>query len=136
LRAGRIEQWDAAYRVYHEPATRFVADFIGEGVFIDGVVAAPGCIDTELAALHGEVAHPVGARVSVLIRPDDIVHDDNSARTARIVARVFRGENYLYTLALPSGAQILSLVPSHHNHAVGEDLGIVLDIDHLVVFAK
>jgi len=135
MRDGRLEQWDTAYRVYHEPATRFVADFIGEGVFIDGVVASDNRIDTELAPLHGAAGHPPGTRVKVLIRPDDIIHDDHSTRSARIVARAFRGENYLYTLALPSGAEILSLVPSHHNHAVGEDLGIVLDIDHLVVFA-
>ncbi|MDD9811532.1 MAG: ABC transporter ATP-binding protein [Gammaproteobacteria bacterium] len=135
MRDGRIEQWDTAYRIYHEPATRFVADFIGEGVFIDGVVAAADRIDTELAVLRGPVGHPPGARVKVLIRPDDIIHDDHSARTARIVKRAFRGENYLYTLTLPSGAEILSLVPSHHNHAVGENLGIVPAIDHLVIFA-
>lgn len=132
--AGRIEQWDAAYRVYHEPATRFVADFIGEGVFIDGVVAAADTVDTELAELHGAVEQPIGARVKVLIRPDDIVHDNRSDHTARIVARAFRGENYLYTLALPSGATVLSLVPSHHAHAVGEDLRIVPALHHLVVF--
>ncbi|MDD9857382.1 MAG: ABC transporter ATP-binding protein [Gammaproteobacteria bacterium] len=134
MRDGAIEQWDTAYRVYHEPATRFVADFIGEGVFIDGVVSAGNRIDTELASLRGAAGHPPGTRVKVLIRPDDIIHDDNSPRCATITQRAFRGENYLYTLALPSGAEILSLVPSHHNHAVGEDLGIVLDIDHLVVF--
>ena len=158
MKDGTIEQWDTAYRMYHEPATRFVANFIGEGVFLDGVVSA--CaetdtateteietdaatetkieteIETELATLHGVIdhPHPVGARVKVLIRPDDIIHDDHSPRAAKIKKRAFRGENYLYTLALPSGAEILSLVPSHHNHAVGEDLGIKLAIDHLVVF--
>lgn len=134
---GAIEQWDTAYRLYHQPATRFVADFIGEGVFLDGVVAANHQIETELACLRGARAHSyaVGTAVKVLLRPDDILHDDHSSRTAKIKKRTFRGENYLYTLALPSGKEILSLVPSHHKHAVGEDLGIVLDIDHLVVFA-
>ena len=136
MKDGAIEQWDTAYRLYHEPATRFVADFIGEGVFLDGVVAPNHAINTELAALHGLDDHryPPGSAVKVLIRPDDIIHDDDSPRAAKIRKRAFRGENYLYTLALPSGAEILSLVPSHHNHAVGEDLGIKLAIDHLVVF--
>ena len=35
---GRIEQWDAAYELYHRPATRFVADFVGQGVFLRGRV--------------------------------------------------------------------------------------------------
>ena len=38
---GRIEQWDSAYQLYHQPATRFVADFVGQGVFLRGLVAGP-----------------------------------------------------------------------------------------------
>ena len=33
MKQGVIEQWDAPYNLYHRPATRFVADFIGQGVF-------------------------------------------------------------------------------------------------------
>jgi iron(III) transport system ATP-binding protein len=29
---------------------------------------------------------------------------------------------------------VLSLVPSHHNHAIGEKIGIRLDVDHVVAF--
>jgi iron(III) transport system ATP-binding protein len=35
---------------------------------------------------------------------------------------------------LPSGSRVLSLVPSHHNHAIGEKIGIRLEIDHVVAF--
>ena len=31
MQNGRLEQWDAPYELYHRPATRFVADFIGQG---------------------------------------------------------------------------------------------------------
>src|SRR5690606_25878440 len=34
MREGRLEQWDTPYDLYHRPATRFVADFIGQGVFV------------------------------------------------------------------------------------------------------
>ncbi len=136
MKDGAIQQWDTAYRMYHEPASRFVANFIGDGVFLDGVVSDNNEIKTELAVLHGfdDHRHPPGTAVKVLIRPDDIIHDDDSQRAAKIKNRAFRGENYLYTLVLPSGAELLSLVPSHHQHAIGEDLGIKLAIDHLVVF--
>jgi iron(III) transport system ATP-binding protein len=33
MQHGRLEQWAAPYELYHQPATRFVADFIGHGVF-------------------------------------------------------------------------------------------------------
>ena len=29
---------------------------------------------------------------------------------------------------------LLSLVPSHHNHAIGEKIGIRLDADHVIAF--
>jgi iron(III) transport system ATP-binding protein len=72
--------------------------------------------------------------VNVLIRPDDILHDDDSTMTAVVRKKAFRGAEFLYTLALDSGTQLLSLVPSHHNHPVNEAIGIRLEIDHLVVF--
>jgi iron(III) transport system ATP-binding protein len=31
---------------------------------------------------------------------------------------------------------VLSLVPSHHNHAIGERIGIRVEIDHLVAFPQ
>ena len=34
MHEGRIEQWDSAYNLYHRPANRFVADFVGQGVFL------------------------------------------------------------------------------------------------------
>lgn len=44
------------------------------------------------------------------------------------------GADILYTLRLASGARVLSLVPSHHNHAIGERIGIRLDVDHVITF--
>jgi iron(III) transport system ATP-binding protein len=72
--------------------------------------------------------------VDVLLRPDDVVHDDDSPLKARIVERSFRGADFLYTLELSSGRRVLSIVPSHHDHRVGEAIGIRLDTDHVITF--
>ena len=72
--------------------------------------------------------------VDVLLRPDDVVHDDSSALKAEVVHKAFRGANILYTLRLGSGVKVLSLVPSHHNHALGERIGIRLAADHVITF--
>ena len=138
MNQGRIEQWDTPYNLYHEPVTRFVADFVGDGVFLDATILNDRKVELELAILQGDLpedAQP-GKKIQLLVRPDDIIHDDHSEMTAKIRKKAFRGESYLYTLVLPSGNEILSLVPSHHNHAIGEDLGIKLEIDHLVYFDK
>jgi len=53
-----------------------------------------------------------------------------------VVERAFRGAEYLYTLRLASGTRVLCLVPSHHQHAIGDEIGIRLEADHLVVFPR
>lgn len=144
LSDGKLRQWDSAYNLYHRPANRFVADFIGEGVFLPGHVIDDHRIEVELGVLassaplecESRVCATCGlaCRLDVLLRPDDVVHDDSSTVTAQVLHKAFRGAEILYTLRLPSGASVLSLVPSHHNHALGERIGIRLDVDHVVTF--
>jgi iron(III) transport system ATP-binding protein len=136
MRKGRIEQWGTPYDLYHRPATRFVADFVGQGAFLPGKVLAGRRIQLELGTFQSNVPEDwfQGTAVDVLLRPDDILHDDASPLQARVLHKTFRGAEFLYTLQLPDGGRVLSLVPSHHNHAVGEKIGIRLEIDHLVAF--
>jgi len=133
---GRLHQWDTAFNLYHRPATAYVADFVGEGVFISGKVVGNREVETELGVISGAVDLGLGQGepVHVLIRPDDILHDDDSSMTATVLDKAFRGAEFLYTLSLDNGTRLLSLVPSHHNHPVNEPIGIRLEIDHLVVF--
>jgi iron(III) transport system ATP-binding protein len=135
MHEGTIEQWDTPYDLYHRPRTRFVADFIGQGVFMRGVAAGEGRLATELGELRSDlVTLPPGHAVDLLLRPDDIVHDDDSPWRAQVATKTFRGAQFLYTLKLESGTHVLSLVPSHHNHDVGENVGIRLSIEHVVAF--
>ncbi|MBS0544024.1 MAG: ABC transporter ATP-binding protein [Proteobacteria bacterium] len=143
MNQGCIQQWDTPYNLYHRPASRFVADFIGQGVFLPGVVLSEHQVEVELGTLSSATPLECSAgcaqcgkscRVDVLLRPDDIVHDDCSPLKAQVAHKAFRGADILYTLRLASGAKVLSLVPSHHNHCIGERIGIRLDVDHVVAF--
>ncbi|MES2887782.1 MAG: ABC transporter ATP-binding protein [Pseudomonadota bacterium] len=134
---GRLEQWADAYALYHQPATRFVADFIGHGVFLEGHVGPAGVgqtVRTALGTLPLPTAMPAGG-CDVLFRADDIVHDDDAPLKAAIVEKTFRGSEFLYTLQLASGETVLAHVPSHHDHQVGERIGIRAELDHVVTFA-
>ena len=140
---GNLEQWDRPYELYHRPATRYVADFIGQGVFLPAQVLSPRNVEIELGELRGEIPLPCqqgcatcgkGCHVEVLLRPDDVVHDDASPLKAEVMRKVFRGGDFIYTLRLASGREVLALVPSHHDHAIGEQIGIRLDADHVITF--
>jgi len=132
LHQGRIQQWDSAYNLYHRPANRFVADFVGQGVFLPAKARDGRELEIELGVLQGDSQGK--ETVEVLLRPDDIVHDDAAPIQAEVVHKAFRGADILYTLRLASGRKVLALVPSHHNHALGERIGIRLDVDHVVAF--
>ena len=144
LHEGRIQQWDSAYNLYHRPINRFVADFIGQGVFLPAKVLNPRQVEIELGVLEGDIPHECrvgcdvcgrGCSADILLRPDDVVHDDDSPMQAEVVHKAFRGAEILYTLSLASGRRVLALVPSHHNHGLGEHIGIRLDVDHVIAFA-
>lgn len=136
INAGAIQQWATPYDLYHRPANRFVAGFVGEGVLLAGQRDADGRVTTELGLLRGEQVGTEDREVDVLLRPDDIIHDDASPLCATVVRKAFRGAQILYTLELASGARVLSLVPSHHNHRMHEPIGIRLATDHVVAFAR
>jgi iron(III) transport system ATP-binding protein len=133
---GSLQQWDSAYNVYHRPATLEVATFVGDGAIIRGMVDAPRQVSCGLGELTGDLSLPCesGCHVDLLVRPEDVLHDDNSLVKARILHKSFRGPNILYKLELPSQETCLALVSSHHDHKLGEYIGIVPEVENLVVF--
>jgi iron(III) transport system ATP-binding protein len=138
LHAGELQQWDTGYRLYHEPANRFVADFIGQGVLLPGEVLNDYQVNTELGIVEGWVPEGCGPNcpIEVLVRPDDVLPDENSTLRGEVIERAFRGSHFLYTLQLPSGKRVLSLAPSHQTYLPGTQLGIRLEIDHVVMFPQ
>ena len=104
---------------------------------LPGVVDARGYLRNALGKFLCELSDTslkTGDQVEMLVRPDDIQHDDDSPLKARVVSKAFRGAQFLYTLALPTGQHLISLVPSHHDHAIGEMIGIRMEIDHVIFF--
>jgi len=144
MHEGRLHQWDDAYTLYHRPATRFVADFIGHGVFAPATIREVGqqiVVHTPLGDLRDVAECPLpcafdGGECDVLLRADDIVHDDDAPVKAEIIRKAFRGSEFLYTLRLAGGQTVLAHVPSHHDHKIGEWIGIRPEVDHVVTFNR
>jgi len=134
---GNIIQWDTPYDLYHQPINRYVADFIGRGVFVKGAIQDNAMVEIELGKLKLDNDHhdPIGKIVDVLLRADDIQHDDASPLLAEVIRKTFRGADFLYTLKLSSGQEVFAYVPSHHDHHIGERIGIRLGADHVVTFS-
>jgi iron(III) transport system ATP-binding protein len=115
-----------------------VADFIGQGEFLDGVVLSRDTIETEVGLIKSKrpLHQPRGTSVDVFLRPDDIVPDPVGALMGEVMQSAFKGAAILYTLRLPTGGTVLSLFPSHLHLAVGERVGIKVQAEHVVAFAR
>jgi iron(III) transport system ATP-binding protein len=144
MQQGRLDQWDDAYTLYHRPASRFVAEFIGHGVFAHALIRQVNghtLVDTPLGQLTDVAECPLPSAFAngacdVLLRADDIVHDDDAPVKAQITRKAFRGSEFLYTLRLATGETVLAHVPSHHDHRLGEWIGIRAQVDHVVTFKR
>jgi len=135
---GAIIQWDTPYNLYHQPRTRFVADFIGNGIFLPGTVSAPTRVATALGDLQSDtdLEMDADAPIEVLIRPDDVVHDPDGPIRATVRRRAFKGAEIMYTLRTAAGITLLALFPSHANFEIGDEVSVRLAVDHLVVFER
>jgi len=96
---GKIEQIGSPAEMYGNPATPFVAEFIGTMNRLTATVADDGAIDYEGLRLPVDAARglPRGERVLCLLRPEtvDVVAADGAAGegglTGDVVSKIFLG---------------------------------------------
>jgi iron(III) transport system ATP-binding protein len=97
MNQGVIEQVGTPIEVYREPASPFVADFVGLMNFVAGAVVRPGAVRCGALELACEAdGFPPGTPVTVAVRPEDIlVHGvpggEENAVDARVKTLVFLG---------------------------------------------
>jgi len=133
LNQGMLEQLDSPELIYHLPATRFVADFVGQADFITGQVRQ-GLVHTELGEFPNTLNRPEESEVVVMIRPDDIQLVPNKSAKPRVAARLFRGSENLYTIRLPSGQMVHSSESSTNVYEEGTAVELRVSATHTVVF--
>ena len=107
---GRLEQIGTPDEVFGTPATRFVAEFMGQTDFLPGEVTSDGVL-TELGLLRQRVNLPVGSRVELALRADDVGLIADMAGTGRVIGRLYKGTVNVYHVQLASGRLVHSLQP-------------------------
>jgi iron(III) transport system ATP-binding protein len=109
MRDGRVEQVGAPEEVYSRPASRWVAEFLGEAEVLPGV-ARGGGVDCELGALAVNPSFEGPAQV--IVRPESFglsagpMPRDAAASRAVVTDRDFYGHDQLLHLELESGRRL------------------------------
>ena len=138
MHQGRVQQNDSAYNLYHRPLNRFVAEFIGEGTLLPGIVISADTIATDLGEITGNLPKSCKNQdnVDVLIRPENVIIGDENENKASITERYFRGSGYLYNLKTSEGVELLCLLPGSEGLEKDQSIGIRLQIERPVVFSR
>lgn len=125
LKDGELIQAGTPYQLYHDPASEFVAGFVGQGAILRLATGENPELDRALGLNEGEDPVP-GERLKLLLRPEDVSYQPGSDLRLPVAARTFRGASYLYALSLPDGQRILCQAPNHVSLAIGDAMPVAL----------
>ncbi len=144
MESGHIRQHGAPAEVYRRPASRFVADFMGETNFIEGTVATAGVepvVTTALGNFKGTAHHWLPAKgqsIVLSIRPETLRLSTTTAPINSVAGtireRVYLGEMAQYRFE--SGPQMLKIFELNPRFAFGSEQAALfasVDPDDVVV---
>ena len=138
MNAGRIEQIGSPSEIYNRPATRFVADFIGEinlfeGAWQDGAFVSNG------VRLPADGAGRIGA-TAIAIRPERMrLSDDAGAKAGAALAgtvqiSTFVSGQMIYRVVLDNGKEVtVKEADTGAARPIGARVGLDWNPDDVVV---
>ena len=125
---GRIEQLGTAHEIYHRPATRFAADFVGEANLLEARLMLQDADCVHVAVTGGLeltlplAAWPAGARVALIAMRPEKVHVSKlkspadfpagaaNIFEARIEEEIFQGATDFLVLLTAAGTRLSAVV--------------------------
>ncbi len=136
---GAVAQVGTPRDLYERPATRAVAQFVGEANLLSGFIGGPGRVRFAMATLTA-AAMPPGLKqddhVTVCIRPERLRIDPGAAAnriSATIVESSYLGAYGQWRLVTDDGTPLTVNEPSPPARAVGDRLSLTVSPDDVVV---
>lgn len=134
MHSGRLEQIGEPEQCYRAPRTRFVARFLGEGVFLRGHLAGD-CVQTlagRSAVADADAARrlAVAGELDVLVRPHDLGLAADLQGNARVVSSRYEGETRLYGVHLHEGPYLNVRVSHELRLAEGDLVQVSISARH------
>jgi putative spermidine/putrescine transport system ATP-binding protein len=147
LSQGKLEQFATPEEIYRQPASAFVAGFVGESNRFAGVIAgADGTVEIggSLIRTPAAAAHPAGTRVEVLARPESTVlrRAGEPGIPGTVISQQFQGSRIRFLvhpkhLPDPTSVIISDVSGTRHDELVsGSEVSIAIDGDSALVHAE
>jgi iron(III) transport system ATP-binding protein len=140
MNQGRVLQIGSPEEIFHNPASRFVAQFIGTVDFLPAwragdrlmteVGSTPWPFTADPAPPEGDPGEIADPGLDVMVRPDCLDCYPSEHGRGVITELEFRGAFYLYRVALPSGLSVRCLVSHTAGYSVGQLVEVALRQGH------
>lgn len=114
LNEGRLEQLDTPEACFTQPATRFVAGFLGESSFLPGRLEGDR-VQTRLGPVPAAPVNGAAGEVDLLLRPDDLSLTPSTDGNGVIEWGRYEGGSRLYGARLDEGP-VVQVRVSHELH--------------------
>jgi len=137
LNHGRLEQVDSPDKIYHNPVTRFAANFVGRADFVSARIE-DNSIASEIGVFKFTEDIPQGYKeVELMVRPDGVDFVVDIMGDAVIIDAQFLGPEIIYKILLRKHGEIIhSIKPSTNFIPVGSKVKIKVDPTHIIVFSR
>jgi iron(III) transport system ATP-binding protein len=125
MNQGAIEQVDVPEAIFHQPASTFVAGFMGVADFLPGYVDK-GLLHTEGGTVLAPSGVNEGSKLHLMVRPDDIivVRAEADDGNGVVLERTFTGMHYVYQVRLVSGQEVRVLENHRQRYTVGDHVNM------------
>ncbi len=144
MRRGKVEQVGSPREVYLNPKTLFVAGFIGEMNFLEGIIIerSDDVVNVKLEGSNDQIIvkdedglFKRGSRVVIAIRPENITFEEGESSLQGIVKDAFfLGPMIKVILLLENGAQLTAYTLPSNTVRVGERVSVSFNSSVCILF--
>ena len=129
MNGGKIEQQGTPHVIFHNPRSKFVAEFIGMVDFVPAKWEADQ-IATAIGAANWPEQSDVNGVLEAMVRPDCVECYPSEEGNGIIEEREFRGAFYLYRIAINSGGTVRCLLSHTDEYEAGTQVAVQVRSGH------
>ncbi|ARP37370.1 ABC transporter ATP-binding protein [Vibrio syngnathi] len=130
---GVIEQYGSASELYFHPSSKFVADFLGGGSYLNAKRISDNEFETSLGLIEAKAQTQieVGAECALLLRPQHIVASHDIDSNLSVLEQQFMGDHCRYVIEA-NGQKLLAT--SSEALSVGMPVTVKVDTKGVLAF--
>ncbi|CAM2896167.1 ABC transporter ATP-binding protein [Vibrio mytili] len=130
---GVIEQYGTASELYYQPSSKFVADFLGGGSYLEATRVSETQFNTHLGLVEANAQQVIDiqAQCALLLRPQHVLIKQDDSSAVKVLEQHFMGDHCRYVIDV-EGDHLLATSTEALN--VGDRVVVQIDMQGVLAF--